>query len=189
MTQKMLFTSTSSTNITLSLSQQDVNYETTVKRYNLIAPSFRKEYTRTGRKATFFATNRPYRFDKVDTDHRSNLGDLMTSRPTNRVTRAISRLLKSRTTYWPDQIGPANVYSAQYPIRYLGSTSFNFSFKLVACCHAIFPVVLNCKLHSLHMYKRQVVLHRFFLGMDDLADKLPDLPAKLSIPTYNRYIT
>jgi hypothetical protein len=30
---------------------------------------------------------------------------------------------KSRMTYWPDQIWSANIYSAQLPIRYLGSIS------------------------------------------------------------------
>jgi hypothetical protein len=77
-------------------------------------------------------TNRAYRFGKVDTDHRSDLGDLLTSRPTNRATRAISRRLKSRTTYWPDQIGPTNVYSAQWPIRFQIS-----QFQIVACYHLI----------------------------------------------------
>jgi hypothetical protein len=37
----------------------------------------------------------------------------MSSRPTNRATQAICLLLKLRMTYWPDQIGLANVYSAQ----------------------------------------------------------------------------
>jgi hypothetical protein len=52
-------------------------------------------------QATFLShpTNRAYRFAEVDTDHWSDLGDLMSSRPTNRATQAISRLLKSRMTY------------------------------------------------------------------------------------------
>jgi hypothetical protein len=58
-------------------------------------------------------TNRSYRFGKVDTDHQSDLGDLLMSCLTNRATRVISRHLKSRTTYWSDQIGPTNIYSAQ----------------------------------------------------------------------------
>jgi hypothetical protein len=44
----------------------------------------------------------------------------------------------------------------------------------VACYHAIFYVVLNYKMHSLHMYKRQVVLYHF-LGLNDLVGKSPDL--------------
>jgi hypothetical protein len=122
-------------------------------------------------------TNRSYQFGKVGIDHRSDLGNLLTSHPTNRVTQAISRRLKSRINYWPDQIGPANVY---------------FSFKLVVCYHAIFPIVLNCKMYSLHMYKRQVVLYRF-LGLDDLAGKLPDLLPiyRVSRPIYriSRFIS
>jgi hypothetical protein len=43
-----------------------------------------------------------------------------------------------------------------------GLLSLNFSFELVACYHAVLPVVLNCKMHSLDMYKRQVVQYRFF---------------------------
>jgi hypothetical protein len=42
----------------------------------------------------------------------------------------------------------------------------------VTCYHAIFPVVLNCKMHSFHMYKRQDIV---FLGLDDLAGKSSDL--------------
>jgi hypothetical protein len=56
-----------------------------------------------------------------------------------------------------------------------GLLSLNFSFKPVACYHAIFLVVLSCKMHSLHMYKRQVVLYRFFGGLDDLVGKSADL--------------
>jgi hypothetical protein len=44
----------------------------------------------------------------------------------------------------------------------------------MACYHAILHFVLNCKMHNLHMYKRQVDIYRL-LTMDDLADKSCDL--------------
>jgi hypothetical protein len=34
-------------------------------------------------------TNQPYRFDKVDTDHPSDLGDLLTSHLTNQAAKEI----------------------------------------------------------------------------------------------------
>jgi hypothetical protein len=124
-------------------------------------------------------TNRPYRFGKVDTDHPSDLGDLLVSRPTNRATRVIAPskwmmlyveslgfshvhlvsvfkfqtlcvLLSSRLISVSDFVAGSHLIS----VSDCGLLLLNLSFKLVTCYHAIFPVVLNCKMHSLHMYKR-----------------------------------
>jgi hypothetical protein len=42
------------------------------------------------------------------------------------------------------------LFSFNFSFR-CGFLSLNFSFKLVACYHAIFPVILSCKIHSLYI--------------------------------------